>query len=79
MSIQKKSLISALKTTKKANVASAEVAKGEKLTSMRPAHAVVNAKNLINPRSVVSAKKNFISGKKMIEPKRFTNMKKTVE
>jgi hypothetical protein len=38
MSIQKKSLISSLKTTKKANVASSpsgEVKKGEKVASMR--------------------------------------------
>jgi hypothetical protein len=34
MSIQKKSLISALKTTKKANVASTEGVKGEKKASM---------------------------------------------
>ncbi len=41
MSIQKKSLISALKTTKKANVAAAgtETPKGESLTSMKLAGA----------------------------------------
>jgi hypothetical protein len=46
MSIQKKSLISTLKTAKKANVASASThevdAKGAKVASMR----VVNAKNV---------------------------------
>ncbi len=45
MSIQKKSLISALKTTKKANVASTEVAKGENRTSMKvAAHKVTSSK-----------------------------------
>jgi hypothetical protein len=45
MSIQKKSLISALKTTKKANVA--EGAKGEKLTSMKlGAHSVTSTKGM---------------------------------
>jgi hypothetical protein len=73
MSIQKKSLISALKTTKKANVASTELVKGENRTSMKApgGHAVMNAKKVFQP-------KQFLSGKKAIEPKRFTNMKKTM-
>ena len=46
MSIQKKSLISALKTTKKANVASAtEGAKGENATSMKGGHKFVGLKS----------------------------------
>jgi hypothetical protein len=40
MSIQKKSLISALKTTKKANVASSTDVKGENSSSMRGTHSV---------------------------------------
>jgi hypothetical protein len=43
MSIQKKSLISSLKTTKKANVASStagEIKKGEKVDSLKPARGV---------------------------------------
>ena len=43
MSIQKKSLISSLKTTKKANVASSpagEIKKGEKVESLRPSRGV---------------------------------------
>ena len=48
MSIQKKSLISTLKTAKKANVATASHeadAKGEKLTSMRVGTLKLSAKN----------------------------------
>jgi len=54
MSIQKKSLISTLKTAKKANVAAAvthEEAKGEKVASMR----LVSTKN-VNAKGSVSAK-----------------------
>ena len=47
MSIQKKSLISTLKTAKKANVASD--AKGEKIASMR----------LVNSKQVATAKMSF--------------------
>jgi hypothetical protein len=59
MSIQKKSLISALKTTKKANVASAEGTKGEKLTSMKlaAAHSVSSARSVARAKTVMSAKK----------------------
>ena len=59
MSIQKKSLISALKTTKKANVASAPVADGKSVSSMRghniSAKGVTNAKG-ISAKGVTSAK-----------------------
>jgi len=55
MSIQKKSLISALKTTKKANVASTEVAKGENRTSMKLTTGALG-KSVIAPIKVVSAK-----------------------
>jgi hypothetical protein len=86
MSIQKKSLISALKTTKKANVAAAgtETPKGESLTSMKlPAHSMISSKKAIQPKQFLSGKKaiepkRFLSGKKVAEAKRFTNMKKTV-
>jgi hypothetical protein len=63
MSIQKKSLISALKTAKKANVASAGAhdvdSKGAKVDSMRIQHpraAIVSAKNFAAKAPVVSAK-----------------------
>ena len=70
MSIQKKSLISALKTTKKANVASAPVADGKNVSSMRghniSAKGVTNAKG-VNAKGVSSAKgvsaKGFNSAK----------------
>jgi len=54
MSIQKKSLISTLKTAKKANVAAAvthDEMKGEKVASMR-----VNSNKQISPRGAVSFK-----------------------
>lgn len=56
MSIQKKSLISSLKTTKKANVASSpagEVKKGEKIESlkMRVPKAGLRMKSLKAPRA----------------------------
>jgi hypothetical protein len=53
MSIQKKSLISTLKTAKKANVASD--AKGEKIASMR----VPYAKAAVSAKTVGSAKVSF--------------------
>jgi hypothetical protein len=73
MSIQKKSLISTLKTAKKANVASD--VKGEKIASMRvpSANAAVSAKTLASAKasfkatfksasakSLKSAKANFL-------------------
>src|SRR5262245_57182202 len=63
MSIQKKSLISTLKTAKKANVASD--AKGEKIASMRVPYmksAVVSTKNL-SGKAAASAKVSFKSVK----------------
>jgi hypothetical protein len=58
MSIQKKSLISTLKTAKKANVASGSAhevdAKGSKVASMRIQHA----KNSIHAKNAFSLKKN---------------------
>jgi hypothetical protein len=62
MSIQKKSLISALKTAKKANVASAGThdvdSQGAKVASMRLQHprAVVSTKNVAPKAPIVSAK-----------------------
>ena len=58
MSIQKKSLISTLKTAKKANVAG-EV-KSEKMASMRMAKAVVSSKNFksLKATNFKSAKAN---------------------
>jgi hypothetical protein len=57
MSIQKKSLISTLKTAKKANVAttnSAEIdAKGSKISSMRPA---VQLKSVVHGKAAIQAK-----------------------
>jgi hypothetical protein len=54
MSIQKKSLISTLKSAKKANVASANTteidAKGAKVSSMR----VFNQKKVVNPKALVN-------------------------
>jgi hypothetical protein len=68
MSIQKKSLISTLKTAKKANVASAhEVdAKGSKVSSMRLQHAkgtVHSAKNF-HAKTITSAKNVTAKGVK---------------
>jgi len=57
MSIQKKSLISTLKTAKKANVASD--AKGEKIASMR----VPFAKAAVSAKTVGTAKMSFKSVK----------------
>jgi len=64
MSIQKKSLVSALKTTKKANVASAPAAEaGKSMTSMKkPAHVA----SMKKPAHVASMKK----------PGQITSMKK---
>jgi hypothetical protein len=63
MSIQKKSLISTLKTAKKANVASD--AKGEKIASMRVpfAKAAVSAKASVSAKTVGTAKMSFKSVK----------------
>jgi hypothetical protein len=63
MSIQKKSLISTLKTAKKANVASD--AKGEKIASMRVpfAKAAVSAKASVSAKTVGTAKMSFKSTK----------------
>jgi hypothetical protein len=61
MSIQKKSLISTLKTAKKANFAGksdAEV-KGEKVASMR----VPNAKSALSAKTMASARASFKSAK----------------
>ena len=61
MSIQKKSLISTLKTAKKANFAGksdAEV-KGEKVASMR----MQNAKVTLNGKSMASSKLSFKSAR----------------
>jgi hypothetical protein len=61
MSIQKKSLISTLKTAKKANFAGksdAEV-KGEKVASMR----VPSAKSALNAKTMASARASFKSAK----------------
>ena len=65
MSIQKKSLISALKTTKKANVASAplaETAAGQTVTS---AKKTISAKRNLSAKSVMNNKKMFGSMKKV--------------
>jgi hypothetical protein len=63
MSIQKKSLISALKTAKKANVASTgEVdTKGGRVASMRlfSNRKAINAKNVLNGKSTASTKTAF--------------------
>jgi len=61
MSIQKKSLISTLKTAKKANVASD--VKGEKIASMRVpyAKAAVTAKASVSAKTLGSAKGSFKS------------------
>jgi hypothetical protein len=74
MSIQKKSLISALKTTKKANVASTEVVKGENRTSMKVSagHSVMNAKKVLQP-------KQFLSGKKVAQGKSIMSNKKVAQ
>ena len=73
MSIQKKSLISALKTTKKANVA--EGAKGEKLTSMKlPAHSVMSAKKFTSAKKFASAKL-VMNAKKFASAKHFSAKK----
>jgi hypothetical protein len=62
MSIQKKSLISTLKTAKKANVASD--AKGEKMASMRvPFAKAVSAKASVSAKTVGTAKMSFKSTK----------------
>ena len=69
MSIQKKSLISTLKTAKKANVASGSAhevdAKGSKVASMRIQHA----KNSIHAKNAFSLKKTLslrqVSSKKI--------------
>jgi hypothetical protein len=74
MSIQKKSLISALKTTKKANVASAPLAdnaSGQTVSSMKQ-H--IHAKRLVSPKQVGSAKRVFSpkqvgSAKRVFSPK----------
>ena len=50
MSIQKKSLISTLKTAKKANVASD--AKGEKISSMRVVSQKISARSVASTRSM---------------------------
>jgi hypothetical protein len=78
MSIQKKSLISALKTTKKANLASAPTggAQGADVTSMgAPGHSVVSAKSFTSAKKIASAKR-FTSAKKIASAKRFTSAKK---
>lgn len=67
MSIQKKSLISALKTTQKANVAAAApVAEaGKSNTSMRAGNNFSMKKNAISlKKNAISLKKNAISLKK---------------
>jgi len=66
MSIQKKSLISALKTTQKANVAAAPVAEaGKTNTSMRAGNNFSMKKNAISlKKNAISLKKNAISLKK---------------
>jgi hypothetical protein len=65
MSIQKKSLISTLKTAKKANVAAAvthEDAKGEKIASMRLASSKsFSARGSVSAKSFASAKVNLKS------------------
>ena len=68
MSIQKKSLISALKTTKKANVASAPVAdvSGKSMTSMK--------KNSLSlKQSAISAKN--VGSLKTVRAKNLTSLK----
>ena len=59
MAIQKKSLISALKTAKKANIASAQPPTGEGITP-----EIVNQKNLRSTRAVTT-KLNLRSAKSM--------------
>ena len=73
MSIQKKSLISALKTTKKANVASTEVVKGENRSSMMGLK--LNSTKMLNPRATISAKKS-LSAKNALSTKRMFSHKK---
>jgi hypothetical protein len=76
MSIQKKSLISTLKTAKKANVASGSThevdAKGSKVASMRQVHA----KNSISAKNTVSLMK--ITAKNAINAKNTVSLKKNV-
>ena len=81
MSIQKKSLISTLKTAKKANVASGSAheidTKGSKVASMRQvqakatvhARSTVHAKNSINAKSSVSAK-NVVNAKNAVNTRK---------
>ena len=77
MSIQKKSLISTLKTAKKANVASGSAheidTKGSKVASMRQvqAKATVHARSTVHAKSSVHAKnvvhaKNTVNTRKML-------------
>ena len=64
MSIQKKSLISTLKTAKKANVASD--VKGEKIASMRvPSAKAVSAKTLASAKASFKASFKSASAKSL--------------
>src|SRR5262245_45053567 len=62
MSIQKKSLISTLKTAKKANVASD--VKGEKIASMRVPSAKSVASTRMSAKSLKSAKASYLKSAK---------------
>jgi hypothetical protein len=76
MSIQKKSLISTLKTAKKANVASDS--KGEKITSMRVpyAKAAVSTKQ-VSAKAVGSTKATFKASFKSLSAKSLKSAKAT--
>jgi hypothetical protein len=66
MSIQKKSLISSLKTTKKANVASSEL--DAKPTSVNSKKAVVNnRKAVVNNRKASFASKTRVTSLKSVK------------
>ena len=74
MSIQKKSLISTLKTAKKANVASDT--KGEKIASMRVpyAKAAVSSKQ-VSAKTVGTAKASFKASFKSVSAKSLKSAK----
>jgi len=80
MSIQKKSLISTLKTAKKANVASGSThevdAKGSKVASMRLVHAKnsISAKNTVSLMKITA--KNAITAKNTVSLRKNVNFKK---
>ena len=73
MSIQKKSLISTLKTAKKANVASD--AKGEKIASMRVPFAKAVSSKQLSGKMLGSAKASFKASFKSVSAKSLKSAK----